>query len=131
MNVYIYIRRVYLEIDEIGYLFAGRNQLLIGIHNCLMKIWMAHITAVHKKILVRTFLTGCLRLCHKTGNFYHRRVYIHRKQLLVQLLTEYGENALAQRHDRQIEQLRIITIQIESNIRMHQGYALKLGKNIA
>jgi hypothetical protein len=80
---------------------------------------------------VRTFLTGCFRLCHKTGNFYHRRVYIHRKQLLVQLLTEYGENALAQRHDRQIEQLRIITIQIESNIRMHQGYALKLGKNIA
>lgn len=53
-----------------------------------------------QKILVRTFLTGCLRLCHKTGNFYHRRVYIHRKQLLVQLLTEYGENALAQRHDR-------------------------------
>ena len=43
-----------------------------------------------QKILVRTFLTGCLRLCHKTGNFYHRRVYIHRKQLLVQLLTEYG-----------------------------------------
>ena len=131
MYIHIYVGRVDFEIDEIGYLLPCRNQLLIGIHNCFMEIRMTHVASVHEKVLMRAFLAGCLRLRHKTGNLYHRRIYIHREQLLVQFLTEYGKNTLAQRHDGQIEQLRIIAVQIESDIGMHQSDTLKLGQYIA
>ena len=68
-----------LIIDEIGYLLPCGNQLLIGIHNRFMEIRMAHVASVHEKVLMRAFLAGCLRLRHKTGNLYHRRIYIHRE----------------------------------------------------
>ena len=131
MNVHIYIGWINFKIDEVGYLLSGRNQLLISVHHRFVEIGVAHVTPVYKKVLVCAFLAGRLRLCNKTRNLYHRRIHIHRQQLLVQLFAEYGKNTLPQWHDRQVEQLRIIAIQIESDIRMHQSNTLKLRQDIA
>ena len=82
-------------------------------------------------VLVRSFLARGFRLGNKTGNLYHRRINVYGQQLLIQLLSENCHDALPQRHYRKIEQFRIITIQIEGYLRMHQRYTLEFRKDIA
>ena len=115
MDVHIDIGRVYLEINKVGDLLTGRNQLLISVHHRFVEIGVTHITPVHKKVLVRSFLARGFRLGNKTGYLYHLRIDV------------YGP----QRHYRKIEQFRIITIQIEGYLRMHQRYTLEFRKDIA
>ena len=110
MYIHINVSRINIKIDEIGNLFAGRNQLFISIHHRFMEVRMAHIAAVHKEILVGAFFTCRLRLGNKARHLHHSGVHIHRQQMLVQLLAEHRQNALAKRHYRQIEQLTVIAI---------------------
>ena len=131
MDVHIDIGRVYLEINKVGDLLTGRNQMLISVHHCFVKIGVTHITPVHKKVLVRSFLARGFRLGNKTGNLYHRRINVYGQQLLIQFLSENCHDALPQRHYRKIEQFRIISIQIEGYLRMHQRYTLEFRKDIA
>ncbi|CDB11697.1 unknown [Bacteroides sp. CAG:633] len=64
MNVHIDIGRIDLKINEIRNLLAGRNQLLVSLHHCLVKIGMTHVTPVHEEILMCPFLACRLRLGH-------------------------------------------------------------------
>ena len=131
MDVHIDIGRVYLEINKVGDLLTGRNQLFISIHHRFVEIGVTHIAPVHKKVLVRSFLARRFRLGYKTGNLYHGRIDVDGQQLLIQLLSEDCHDALPQRHYRKIEQFRIITIQIEGYLRMHQRYTLEFRKDVA
>ena len=40
------------KIDEVRYLLAGRNQLVVCFHYRFVEVGMAHITAVDKEVLV-------------------------------------------------------------------------------
>ena len=50
---------------------------ILNIHDCLMKIRMAHITSVDKEILMGSFLTGSLRFGYVSGDFHHGSVHVY------------------------------------------------------
>ena len=77
MYVYINVGRIYIKINKIRNLFTNRNQLFVCIHHCFVEIRMTHIAAVHKEILMGTFLTCSLRFGNKTGYLYHSGIYTH------------------------------------------------------
>ena len=103
MYIHINVGRVHIKVNEIGNLFACRNQLFISIHHRFMEIWMTHITPIHKEILMSSFLTRRLRFGNKARYLHHSSIHIYRQQMLIQLLAKYGKNALAKWHRRQVE----------------------------
>ena len=66
MYIDIYVCRIYLEIKEVRNLLALGNEMGKGLKHCLVKIRMAHITAIYEEVLISILLTCCLRFTHKT-----------------------------------------------------------------
>ena len=128
--VHIDIRRVHLEIHEVRHLLALGNQVLVSIHHSLVEIRVPHVPPVDEEVLVRPFLAGRLGLGHEAAYLDQRRVHLQCEQLGVHLLAEHRHHPLAQRHDRQVEQLCIVVIEVESHVRMHQRDAFELGQYV-
>ena len=95
-----------------------------------MKIGMPHVTSIHEEILMRAFLTCRLGFGNVSGQFYHGGIHLDTQQLLIELLTKNGEDTLAQRDNRKIEQFGIIAVKRKCNIRVNQSNTFKLCKNI-
>ena len=130
MNVDINILRVYFKVEEVRHLFSLRNQTVEGRHHRLIEVRMLHISAIDEEELVNTLLAGSLRLANETGNLTHGGFYIHRQQLMIEALAENIQDALPEIGSTEIENLRLIAAQREVDLRIHQGYTLKSGKDI-
>ena len=130
MNIHVNISRFYFEIEEIRHLFTSRHQLFVGIHDSLMEIRMTHITTIHKEVLTCSFLARSLRTTNKARNTYHSCIHIHRKQFLIDFLTENTHNTLLQLNGGKVQHLRPIMVKGKGYIRINQSYTLKLCKDI-
>ena len=130
MYVYINMRRINIEINEIGNLLSCRNQTLISIHHRFMEIGMAHVATVHKEELAGTFLAGRIRTTNKAGHSDHCGIHLQRQEFLVDLLSENSHNALFQLDSRQVHHFRAIVMQGKRDFRIDQSNALELGQNI-
>ena len=87
MYIHINVGRVHIKVNEIGNLFACRNQLFISIHHRFMEIWMTHITPIHKEILMSSFLTRRSGLATKPDTFRQRILAVFGKKLNQHLLS--------------------------------------------
>ena len=130
MDIHVDIRRIDFKIDKIRHLLAHRDKTLEGSGNSLIEIWMAHITAVDKEILMHSFLLCRLGFAHITGDFTHRGVYVYRQQVLVYPLAEDVDNALAQIAGTEIEQLGVVAVQGKGDLRIYECDALESGDDI-
>ncbi len=72
---------------------------------------MLHISAIDEEELVNTLLAGSLRFANETGNLTHGGFYIHRQQLMIEVLAEDIQDALAEIGSTEIENLRPIAAQ--------------------
>ena len=119
MNVHVDIGRVYFEIEKIGHLLTYGYQLFESLHHCFVEIRMTHITSVHEKVLMGSFLTGRIRFTHETGQTNQRSLYIDSQKLLVEFLTENIDDTLAQCGFWQTEHDTAVLCQRESYVFMH------------
>lgn len=85
MYVYIYLRRVYLEIYKIRHLFIVGNQTLVGCHDGLGEIRMLHVAAIDEEILMETLLLRTLRRSDIPVYLRQRSLYTDRKKFAVDI----------------------------------------------
>ena len=91
---------------------------------------MLHVSAVHKEELMHSLLAGSLRFAGKSGNLAHGCLYIDGQEIMIELLAKHIQDTLAQIGSTKIEHFRAIAVQGKRNLRIHQGNALKSGKDV-
>ena len=128
MHIHIDGLCVNVEINEIIRIVGRLYQLTVCDHYSFMKIRMAHIATIHKKILIGYFL-GKFRSANKTGDGQQTCFGFNGQQLLIHFLpvrpNEDMFNSCFQGCCGQIHHLSIIVIQEETDIRMNEYYAVK------
>ena len=91
---------------------------------------MLHVSSVDKEELMNSLLTSRLRFAGKARYLAHSGFHIYRQQIVIKLLAEDIQNALAKIRRPQIEHFRAIAAQGKGNLRIHQGDALKGSQDI-
>ena len=130
MDVHVDVLRIHLEIEEVRHLLSYRNQAVVSRHHRLVEIRMLHISAVHKEELMHSLLAGSLRFAGKSGNLAHGCLYIDGQEIMIELLAKHIQDTLAQIGSTKIEHFCAIAVQGKRNLRIHQGNALKSGKDV-
>ena len=130
MDIHIDIRWIHIEIDKVRYLHAHRYQALKGAAYRLMEISMLHKTTIHEEIVVRSLLSCIFRFTHKARNTTQSRFHFNRQQFLNTLSAKNIRDTLFETARFQVHQFLTITIEHESDLRIHQYDAFKSSQDI-
>ena len=91
---------------------------------------MTHKTTVYEEVLMSTFLLGCLGLPYKAVYLSHRCLYVHRKKVLVEFLSEDVYYALSQTARIKMEQFCAVAVQGKLYVGIYEYYPFKGGEYV-
>ena len=131
MDVHVDGLRLYSETQEVVGLLALGNQLLIGRHHRFMEIGVTHVSPVDEQELQRVTLAGILGFADVTLHLDQRCVDVHRQQLLVDIVTHEGRNALAESAGHQLIHHVIVVNQGKLHLIVDQRQLFELLDDIA
>ena len=96
MDVYVDVGRLHFKIDEVRNLHACRHQSFEGIADGFVEVAVLHKSSVDKEVGLRSFLLGRLWFAHEASDTAQRGIDLYGQQVLIQFLSKYIDDALAQ-----------------------------------
>ena len=131
MNVHVYRFRRHSKHQEVIRLLIFRNKTAITHLHRLVKIWVTHISPVHKHILQRVSLPRILRTAHEARYLNQRRIHSQRKQLPVYRIAQQCHYSLLKCPRQQLIHQPLIMRQRKLHIMVHQCQFLKFLDDVA
>ena len=107
------------------------QDLLIGLHYCLIEVMMLHIPVVHEEKLFSICFLGELRLAGKSGDLNNACISTYLDKVLQDLFSKNATDTFQVVRGGQLKDLGIVMDQLELNIRIGKRHMIEFIDDMA